>query len=289
MFQGSIVALVTPFRDGKIDRKALGELIEWQIESGTDAIVPCGCTGEAATLSHEEHREVVELTVRAVAGRCPVIAGTGSNNTREAVDLTRHAREAGADAALVITPYYNKPTRAGQLEHYRVVAEQGGLPVVLYNVPGRTGLCLQPETVIELARLPGIRAIKEASGNLDISSAILAGCDLEVLSGDDSLTVPIMSIGGRGVISVAANIVPDRIKAMTDAALAGRVEEAARLHRELFPLFRALFIETNPIPVKALLAWSGRIKPEWRMPLCPPAPESEAPLRRAAEAAGISL
>ncbi len=287
MFHGSIVALVTPFKNGAVDEKAMGDLIEWHLSSGTDALVPCGCTGEAATLSFEEHCRVVSHAVRVVAGRCPVIAGTGSNNTGEAVLLTRHAAEAGADAALVITPYYNKPTPAGQKKHYLEIAGQSTIPVVLYNVPSRTGLCMLPETVIELSRHPKIAAIKESSGNIDLSSAILSGSDMVVLAGDDSLALPVMAVGGKGVVSVAANIVPEKISRLTSLFLNGDKDEARKLHLELFPLFRALFLETNPIPLKTVLAWMGRIRPEWRLPLCALSAENEKPLRQAAEKAGI--
>lgn len=283
MYQGSIVALVTPFRKGRVDEKALGDLVDWQIAEGTDAIVPCGCTGEAATLSHEEHRRVVSLTVEAVAGRCPVIAGTGSNNTAEAIELTRHAREAGADAALVITPYYNKPTPGGQVSHYLAVADAVDIPLVLYNVPSRTGISLLPETVARLSEHPNIRSIKEASGNLDQVSAIANACAINILSGDDSLTLPIMSVGGRGVISVAANIIPGPVRELTHAFLENKPGRARQVHNKLFPVFRALFLETNPIPVKTALAWLGKIEAEWRLPLCPMEAGNERKLRAVLE------
>lgn len=287
MFQGSFVALVTPFRDGKVDEKAYGELINWQIEQGTDGIVPCGCTGEAATLSHQEHQRVVSLAVEAVAGRCPVIAGTGSNNTAEAIMLTRHAEQAGADAALVITPYYNKPTMAGQISHYQAIAEATSLPIMLYNVPSRTGISLAPETVARLARHPRIKAIKESSGDLDQVSAITVNGGITVLSGDDSLTLPIMAVGGRGVVSVAANVVPAAVHDLVHAFLSGDSAGAREKHAALFPLFRALFIETNPLPVKTALAWMGRLSPEWRLPLGPMTTAGQQRLRPVLEQAGL--
>ena len=287
MFQGSIVAIVTPFKAGKIDEKSFGDLIEWQIKEGTDAILPCGCTGEAATLSMEEHQRLVVLAVEVVAGRRPVIAGTGSNNTAEALQLTRHAKNAGANAALIITPYYNKPTPAGLLLHYATIAEAVDIPIILYNVPSRTGISLMPETVAELSRRPNIVAIKEASGSLDQVSSIKGLCGITVLSGDDSLTLPIMAVGGAGVISVAANVIPKGVAALTHAVLSGDPEEAKKLHHQHYPLFRALFYETNPIPVKTVLAWMGKIAPEWRPPLCAMTKENEARLRKVVEKAGL--
>ncbi|MFH2068835.1 MAG: 4-hydroxy-tetrahydrodipicolinate synthase [Candidatus Omnitrophota bacterium] len=288
MFQGSIVAIVTPFKAGKIDEKSFGDLIEWQIKEGTDAILPCGCTGEAATLSMEEHQRLVEVAVKAVSGRKPVIAGTGSNNTAEALQLTKHAKNAGANAALIITPYYNKPTPAGLLLHYSAIAEAVDIPIILYNVPSRTGISLLPETVAELYRKPNIVAIKEASGSLDQVSAIKNLCDIAVLSGDDSLTLPIMAVGGVGVISVAANIIPKGVADLTRAFLSGDPEKAKKLHQQYHPLFRAIFYETNPIPVKTVLAWMGKIAPEWRLPLCAMTKENEARLRKVVEKAGLT-
>jgi len=268
MFSGSMVAIVTPFREGEIDYQALERLIEFQIESGTDVIVPCGTTGESATLSHQEHDRVVEFVVEKVNKRVGVIAGAGSNSTREALRLTKHAQEAGADGALVITPYYNKPTQKGMILHFSKLAEETDIPLVLYNVPGRTGIRLFPETVAELARLKNIAAIKEACGSVDQVNQILNLCDITVISGDDMLTLPMMSVGAKGVISVAANVVPKEISQMVHAALENRWEEAREKHFHLYDLFQAMFIETNPIPVKTSLAMMGKINEEFRLPIC---------------------
>lgn len=272
MLQGSMVAIVTPFTEGgKIDEKRYRELIEFQLSQGTSAIVPCGTTGESATLTHAEHDYVVKVTVDCVAGRVPVIAGTGSNSTDEAITLTRHAKESGAAAALLITPYYNKPTQQGLYEHYRAIAESVDIPIVLYNVPGRTAVNMLPATVARLAELKNVTAIKEASGSLAQVSEILNLCadKITVLSGDDNLTLPIMAVGGKGVISVAANIVPAKMAAMVGACLEGEWGRARELHLELFPLFQAMFFETNPIPVKTALIMMGKIEEEFRLPLCP--------------------
>jgi len=281
------VAIVTPFKAGKIDERRFGDLIEWQIKEGTDAILSCGSTGEAETLSMEEHQRVVDLSVEAVAGRKPVIAGTGSNNTTEALHLTRHAKKAGASAVLIVTPYYNKPTPAGLLLHYSAIADEVEIPIILYNVPSRTGISLLPETVAELSRKPNVVAIKEASGSLDQVSAIKSLCGITVLSGDDSLTLPIMAVGGVGVISVAANVIPKGVADLTRAFLAGDPKKAREIHQRHYPLFRALFYETNPIPVKTVLAWMGKIAPEWRLPLCAMTKENEARLRKVVEKAGL--
>ncbi len=269
-FKGSIVALVTPFADdGSIDFATLARLVEWQIESGTDGIVPCGTTGESPTLSHAEHEAVVAAVVTAVRKRIPVLAGAGSNSTAESLRLVRFAEQVGADGALVITPYYNKPTPAGLIAHYHAVAAATRLPIVMYNVPGRTGINLMPETVALLAQTPNIIGIKEASGSLDQVSSILQLCKIDVLSGDDGLTLPIMAVGGCGVISVVANVAPKKMVAMTRAVLKGDLANAERLHRELYPLCKALFVETNPIPVKAALAMLGKIRENLRLPLVP--------------------
>jgi 4-hydroxy-tetrahydrodipicolinate synthase len=267
--EGTYTALVTPFgADGELDLEALSALVEWQIESGIDGLVPCGSTGEAATLSHEEHTRVVEHVVRIAAGRVPVIAGTGSNSTAEALALTRQAREAGADAALLISPYYNKPTQEGIYQHYRKLAEETGLPLILYNIPGRTGSRIGPETSARLSRVPGIIGLKEAGGDLGLTSQTLAACDPEfaVLSGDDSLTLPILALGGRGVISTTSNVAPREMTALVHAWLDGDVAGARELHYRLLALMDALFIETNPIPVKTALAVLGRI-PDARLRL----------------------
>ena len=281
MFRGSIVALVTPFHENfSIDFDAYGRLIDYQIENGTHGIVPCGCTGEAATLSHDEQEQIIRYAVERVAGRVPVIAGTGSNNTREAVRLTKFAKDVGADGALSITPYYNKPTPAGLIAHYRAIAEAAELPIMLYNVPGRTGTKIEPETVAELNKIPGVVSIKEACGSVDQVSQILSLCDINVLSGDDSLTLPMMAVGARGVVSVAANVVPDRVAALCDAFDAGNLAEAQTIHRELTPLFKALFVETNPLPVKFAVAELGLIKNVLRLPLTPLLEKNHAAVRK---------
>ncbi len=287
MFQGSFVAIVTPFKDGEVDFAKLDELVEWHIASGTHGIVPCGTTGESPTLSHEEHVKVVEHVVKTVNKRVPVIAGTGSNSTREAIWLTKHAKECGADAALIITPYYNKPTQRGLVEHYTAITREADIPIVMYNVPGRTGVKMAPETVAELSRIPTIVAIKEACGSIAQVCEILSRCDITVLSGDDSLTYPMMAVGAGGVISVAANVIPKEMAAMVDAANGGDVETAKALHYKYWRLFRDLFIETNPVPVKAAMAMMGRLDPEVRLPLCPMSETSTAKLRATLEACGV--
>lgn len=270
VFQGSLVALVTPFRDGKVDEAKLKELVEFQIAGGTDAIVPCGTTGESPTLDHDEHNRVVDQVVQAVNRRIPVVAGTGSNSTAEAISLTKHAKQAGADAALVVLPYYNKPTQKGLMEHCRAIADAVDLPLILYNIPGRTGVNMLPDTVAQLADHPNIVGMKEATGDIVqmTQDIVLCGDKLSFLSGDDTLTLPLMSVGGRGVISVVANIVPKDVADMTHAFLNGDWKRARELHLKLFPLSQAMFIETNPIPVKTALAMMGKIREEWRLPLC---------------------
>jgi 4-hydroxy-tetrahydrodipicolinate synthase len=289
MFNGSLVAIVTPFRNGRVDERALAELIEFQIANGTDGIVPCGTTGESATLSHEEHQRVVEVTVEAVSRRVPVIAGTGSNCTDEAVSLTRHAKQAGADGALLITPYYNKPTQEGLYRHYKAVAEAVDLPLVLYNIPGRTGVNLAPATVARLTSFRTIAAIKEGSGSLQQVSDIIKLCGerMTVLSGDDPLTLPMLALGAKGVITVTANVAPKDMAALMDAWAAGQTEAARRLHYKLYPLFVALFYETNPIPVKEALAMMGKIDGELRLPLCPMSAETRDKLARTLKEYGL--
>ena len=268
MFQGSFPALVTPFKENfEIDYDAYGRLLDFQIENGTDGIVPCGCSGEAATLSHDEQKALIRFAVERVAGRVPVVAGTGSNNTAEAVGLTKFAKEVGADGALLITPYYNKPTPAGQIAHYTRVAEEARIPIMLYNVPGRTGTKISPETIAALSKVPYIVSVKEACGSVDQVSQILHLCDINVMSGDDSLTLPMMSVGAKGVVSVAANIVPRLISDLCKAANAGDFAKARELHYKMLPLGTALFLETNPMPVKAALAKMGMIKNVLRLPL----------------------
>jgi len=283
MFSGSIVAIVTPFKDGQVDEEAYRELIEFQIANGTRAIVPCGTTGESATLNVEEHARVIDIALEAVNKRVPVIAGTGGNSTREAIDLTEHAKKVGADATLQVTPYYNKPTQEGLYQHFKAIAKAVSLPQVLYNVPGRTSVNMLPETVARLAELPEVVAIKEASGNLGQMAEIirLAGDKITLLSGDDNVTLPVLSLGGKGVISVVANVVPKDSADLVKAWEKGRVEEAKTLFYKLFPLCQAMFFETNPIPVKTSLALMGKIQDEMRLPLCPMSPANLGRLKKA--------
>lgn len=270
MFRGSFVALATPFNTNhEIDFEAYGRLIDRQIEQGTQGLVPCGCTGEAATLDHDEQEECIRFTIERAAGRVSVIAGTGSNNTQEALRLTVAAKKAGADGALLITPYYNKPVPAGQIAHYRTIAEEVDIPIVLYNVPGRTGTNMQPDTVAELSEIENIVAIKESSGGVDQAAQIMSLSDITVLSGDDYLTMPMMALGGQGVVSVAANVVPKHVAHLVDACLNNQMEKARELHYELLPLFKGLFIETNPIPLKSVLARMGLCEDVVRLPLTP--------------------
>lgn len=272
MFKGSIVALITPFRNGKVDEKALGDLVEFHVKNGTDAILPCGTTGESATLDHSEHIMVIRMVIDSASGRIPVIAGTGSNSTAEAIHLTREAQKIGANAALLVSPYYNKPTNEGLFLHYKAIAEAVDIPLILYNIPSRTGKNMEPETIARLSEIKNIVAVKEASGIMDQTSQIASLCKITILSGDDSLTLPLMALGATGVISVAANVVPDRVAALTRAWLEGDPQKARKLHYELLPLFKALFLETNPIPVKAALAAMGKISEEYRLPLCKMSP-----------------
>ncbi len=267
MFTGSIVAMVTPFRDGVVDFDKLGELVDYHVENGTNAIIPCGTTGESPTLTHSEHREVIGKVIEVANGRIPVIAGTGSNNTSEAINLTRYAKEAGAHGSLIITPYYNKPTQQGLYNHYKAILDEVDIPVIIYNVPSRTGVCISPETVARLFEVENIVAIKEATGDIDQASQILNLCDIIVLSGDDSLTLPIMSVGGKGVVSVLANILPREVAELTSSILKGDIGNSQRLHKNLFPLCKAMFIETNPIPVKTAMKLLGRLNGEMRLPL----------------------
>ena len=267
IFSGSMCALVTPFRAGEIDEEAFARLIEYQITNGTTGIITCGTTGESATLSYDEHERVIELAVKTAAGRVPVIAGTGSNSTREAIRLTKSARDSGADAALLITPYYNKPTQEGLFAHYSAVADAVDIPQVLYNVPARTGVNITPATVARLAKHPNIAAIKEAGGSMDYVSQLRLLSDLPILSGNDNLTLPLIALGAVGAISVLANVAPSHCSRMFDAAVAGEWDRARELHYETFPLVDLLFCETNPIPVKAALAMMGLIGGEIRLPM----------------------
>ncbi len=289
MFQGSLVALVTPFRDGKVDEAKLRELVAFHVQNGTDAIVPCGTTGESPTLSHAEHKRVVEIVIEAVRGRVPVVAGTGSNSTAEAIDLTAHAKKAGAAAALVVNPYYNKPTQEGLYRHFRAIAEAVDIPILVYNIQGRTAVNVETDTLARLAQIPNIVGVKEASGSLDQMTQVILACgpDFTVLSGDDNLTLPLMAVGGRGVISVVANIVPKETAEMTHAALEGDWKRARELFHRLFPLCRAMFIETNPIPVKEAMAMMGMIAPEFRLPLCRMADANRERLRTVLKQFGL--
>ena len=267
MFQGSIVALVTPFKDGSVNYDRLGELAEYHIEKGTNAILPCGTTGESPTLSHDEHNKVVGCVVQKVNGRIPVIAGAGSNSTQEALALTRHAKEVGADAVLSITPYYNKPTQRGMIEHFTRIATEVDVPMVLYNVPGRTGVNLLPETVAELSKVERIVAVKEASGDISQICDIISRCDITVLSGDDSMTFPLLAAGGKGVISVAANVIPSEMAELV-SSFETDMDRSRELHYKYWRLFKDLFIETNPIPVKTAMDMMGLLDFKMRLPLC---------------------
>ena len=270
-FQGSFVAMVTPFRNGKVDEAKVRELVEFHTSHGTDGLIPCGTTGESPALSHDEHRRVVELVVEAAHGRIPVIAGTGSNSTAEAIDLTRHAERAGAAGALVVNPYYNKPTQDGLYRHFRAVAESVAIPILVYNIQSRTAVNVETVTLERLVRdAKNVVGVKEASGSLDQMSQVVAACgpDFSVLSGDDNLTLPLLAIGGHGVISVIANIVPRETAEMVHAALDGDWKRARELHYKLFPLARAAFLETNPIPIKEAMAMASMIEPEFRLPMC---------------------
>lgn len=287
---GAFTALVTPFKNGHINEERYRQFIEWQIEQGIHGLVPCGTTGESATLTHDEHEEVIRICVEQVKGRVPILAGAGSNNTSEAIRLTRFAKKAGADAALHITPYYNKPTQEGLYQHFRAIAAEVDLPIILYNVPGRTGCNMLPETVARLARdLPQVIGIKEATANLvQISDIIeLCGPDFIVLSGDDFTVLPILAIGGHGVISVTSNIVPAMMADQCNAFFKGDLAEARRLHYALEPLNRVMFVETNPIPVKTAAALLGHMDGELRLPLVPLMPKNEATLRAALQSAGL--
>ena len=270
MYSGSFVALVTPFKDNfDIDFDAYGRLIDMQLENGTHGIVPAGCTGEAATLTHDEQKKLISFAINRIAGKVPVVAGTGSNNTAETLDFTQYAKEAGADGALMITPYYNKPTREGIIAHYTTVADKIELPIMLYNVPGRTQLKMEPETIATLAKHPNIVSVKEACGSVDQVSQIRSQSDINIMSGDDPLTLPMMAVGASGVVSVAANVVPDKVAALTNAFHAGDLQKAQEIHYEILPLNKALFAETNPMPVKKILAEMGLIKNVLRLPLTP--------------------
>ncbi len=269
-FAGLTTALITPFKDGKVDEAALRELVDFQVEAGTDCVSPVGTTGESPTLTHDEHEQVISVVCEQAAGRVKVMAGTGSNSTTEAVRLTQFAKDAGATGALMVAPYYNKPTQEGFYQHYATVAQAVDIPIILYNIPGRTAANMEPETIARIAKFDNVVAVKESTGSMDQASAILNLCDLTLLSGDDSLTLPLMSLGGSGVVSVAGNIVPKDVKAMVTAFREGNVAEAQRLHQRLFPLCRDMLgLATNPIPLKAGMKLLGRNNGEVRLPLTP--------------------
>ena len=270
-FQGSFVAMVTPFRSGAVDEAKLRELVELHVAGGTDGLIPCGTTGESPTLSHDEHRRVVDVVLEAARGRIQVVAGTGSNSTGEAIDLTRHAERSGAAGALVVNPYYNKPTQEGLYRHFRAVAESVAIPILVYNIQSRTAVNVETPTLERLVRdVRNVAGVKEASGSLDQMSQVIAACgpDFSVLSGDDNVTLPLMAIGGHGVVSVIANILPKETAEMVHAALDGDWKRARELHYRLFPLARAAFLETNPIPIKEAMAMAGMLEPEFRLPMC---------------------
>jgi len=281
MFAGAFTAIVTPFKGGQVDEKAFKGLIRFGLDGGVSGFVPCGTTGESPTLSHEEHNRVVEMTVKEVAGQVKIIAGTGSNSTEEAISLTKHAKKVGVDAALLVSPYYNKPTQEGLYRHFKAIAEAVDIPLVLYNIQGRTGVNIENSTMERLSRLPNIVGVKEASGSiLQMSEVIrLCGPDFDVLSGDDQMTFPLMALGGKGVISVVTNIIPDKMSALVRHMLAGEIDKARAIHFEIFELCQAMFVETNPIPIKAALGLMGKIEPEFRLPLCPPASASLEKIR----------
>jgi 4-hydroxy-tetrahydrodipicolinate synthase len=284
-----MVALVTPFKDGKIDEKKLKELVEFQIKNDSDGLVPCGTTGESATLTHDEHDRVIEVTIQAAKGRIPVIAGTGSNNTVEAIRLTKHAKEAGADACLLISPYYNRPTQEGLYRHFKAIAEAVDIPLIPYNIASRTGVNIEPETFARLCEIKNIVAVKEASGNLEQMSRIVHLCKdrLTLLSGDDALTLPVMAIGGKGIISVVANIIPKDVSEMVKAFEKGDLAKAQKLHYGMLTLVKAMFIETNPIPVKTAMGLMKLCEPELRLPLCEMRPENLEKLKKELKGYGL--
>jgi len=290
MFKGSIVAIVTPFKNGKVDEKKFRDLIEFQIKNGSVGIVPCGTTGESATLSFDEHDRVIEITIEQVKKRVPVIAGTGSNSTEEAIMLTKHAAKAGADASLQVSPYYNRPTQKGLYEHFKAVADSVNIPIILYNIASRTGVNIEPETIAKLAHdCKNILGVKEASGNLDQMSRIKALCgqNFDLISGDDSLTLPILSIGGTGIISVVANIVPKDVANLVAEFEKGNLKKAQEIHYKLLPLIKAMFIETNPIPVKTAMGLLGMCAPDLRLPMCALVPENLEKLKKALKEYGL--
>jgi 4-hydroxy-tetrahydrodipicolinate synthase len=289
MFDGLSVAMVTPFRDGAVDLEGTGRLIEFMLEGGVEVLVISGSTGEAATCSVDERRTLWRFARERVRGRVPLVAGTGTNNTAESITLTRMAEDLGLDGAMIVTPYYNKPTPSGQIAHFTAVAKSTRLPLILYNVPGRTGTNTMPDVFEQVQTLPNVVAVKEASGSLDQASAIHARTSLTLLSGDDSLTLPMIAVGASGIVSVAGNVAPREMRALTDHAREGRFAEAEAVHRRLLPLFRALFVESNPGPVKFLLSAMGLIENELRLPLVPVEPATEKTVLAAARSAGLAL
>lgn len=278
--QGLYTALVTPFRNGAVDYDKLTRLVEMQIAAGVDGISPVGTTGESPTLSFEEHERVIATVVQLVNGRCKVLAGSGANSTAEALHLTRHAKSDGADFSLQVAPYYNKPTQEGLYRHFATIADSCDIPIVIYNVPGRSGVAVSAETIARLSKNCNVAGVKEASGSVDRVSEILDLCDIPVLSGDDALTVPMMSVGAVGVVSVASNVIPKEMKQLVDLCAAGDFGMASAMHRKLYRFFKGMFIETNPIPVKAAMAMRGLIEEEYRLPLCPLADKNREILRQ---------
>ena len=290
MFKGSIVAIATPFHNGKVDEKKLRDLIDFQIKNGTRGIVPCGTTGESATLTFDEHEKVIEITIEQVNKRVPVIAGTGSNSTEEAIMLTRQAASSGADASLQVSPYYNRPTQTGLYMHFKAIAQSVKIPIILYNIAGRTGVNIEPETIARLAKdCKNIVAVKEASGSLDQMSRIKALCppSFQLISGDDSLTLPVLSIGGIGIISVVANIVPADVADLVSAFEKGNIKKAQSLHYKLLPLIKAIFIETNPIPIKTAMGLLGMCEPGLRLPMCEMSADNLGKLKKALKDYGL--
>lgn len=289
MFKGSIVALVTPFNNGNVDKNNITKLVEFHIKNGTDAIVSCGTTGESPTLTHDEDCAVTAHMVKAAAGRIPVIAGTGSNNTSEAIFLTDAAKKNGADGALIVTPYYNKPTQEGMYQHFKKIAETVDIPIILYNVPARTGgTGLLAETIIRLSKIPNIVAVKDATGSVDCAMAVLKEIpDFTVLSGDDGVTFPLMALGAKGVISVAANVIPAQMAALCRHMLDGNYDEARKIHYKYFNLFNALFYESNPIPVKAAMSMMNLVEDEFRLPMVPMSAEPREKLKKAMQEVGL--
>jgi 4-hydroxy-tetrahydrodipicolinate synthase len=289
MFSGTYTAIVTPFKDGRVDEAAFKRLIRFGIDGGVSGFVPCGTTGESPALSHDEHNSVVELTVKEVAGQVKVIAGTGSNSTEEAIALTKHAKAVGADGALLVSPYYNKPTQEGLYQHFKAVADAVDIPIILYNIQGRTAVNIENQTMERLSAIPNIVGVKEASGSIMQMSEVirLCGSGFDVLSGDDQMTFPLMALGGKGVISVVTNIVPERMASLVNSMLAAQIDKARSMHFELFELCQAMFLETNPIPIKAALGLMGKIEPEFRLPLCAPSQANLAKLKTVLEKYGI--